>query len=456
MIATDANSSTAPARLPWRIGVAYGFATLGTGSFIVVPQLFLLFFMTDQLGISPAWASLTLLLPKLWEFLTDPYIGLRSDRANTRWGRRHPFMFVGALSLSLGIAMMFNVPQLETWEARWLYITIMFILATTGYAVFIVPYTALLGELTPSPQERTRIVAIRMAFLSISLLIAAIVWPEILKSLGGGRSAYAMVGWGVGGLCLVAMLVTVIGTLRAPQVRRPVAQESSLASQLRGVASDKAFLSLAAAYVLHMLAQSASSAMLAYVGKYLSPLGGNFLIISFGVSTTASIVAMAVWPVIGRWLSKRQCFITGSLIGALGYLVCTYGLVHSTPLLILGSVMCGAGFAAGQLFGFSLLPDVIDARRARRATHDDGAFTGVWVGLEKLGLALGASAAGLAIGWFGFIASTGETVSQPPMALSAMLWLYGYVPAVLMSLAVWPLMTSSLKSMEARASFSAE
>ncbi|MGB3067230.1 MAG: MFS transporter [Ottowia sp.] len=437
-----------PTALPFSSRLAYGFATLGTGSFLVVPQLFLLFFMTDQLGISPFWASLTLLAPKLWEFLTDPYIGLRSDQLKSRWGRRHPFMLFGGVLLSVGIAMVFNVPTLDTPQARWLYVTSMFVLATTGYALFIVPYTALLGEITTDAHERTRVVALRMGFLSLSLLVAAVVWPEVLKSLGAGLSAYAVVGWGVGVLCLIAILVTVAGTRNIPIANAGTAEEAPLLSQLRTVASNKAFVMLATAYGLQMLAQSANSAMLAYAGKYLSPLGANFLPLYFGATTLVSILAMIGWSFAATRFSKRFCFIAGSAIGSVGYVLSTIGLTGSVTTLVAGAVLCGIGFSAGQVFGFSLLPDILDQHRRRNFSSHDGAFTGVWVGLEKLGLALGATVAGLVIGWFGFIASTGETVAQPAAALGAMTWLFGYVPAVLMIVAMLPLTSSAFRELE--------
>lgn len=446
MTPTTPIAATQPLAL--RVRFAYGFATLGTGSFLVVPQLFLLFFMTDHLGIAAAWASFTLLLPKLWEFLTDPYIGLRSDRAQTRWGRRHPFMLLGAVLLSSGIALVFNVPALDTPQARWAYVTLMFVLATTGYALFSVPYTALLGEITNDRHERTRLVALRMGFLGLSLLIAAVGWPEVLKALGGSSRAYGVVGWGVGALCLVAMLVTVLGTRRMPLLQGAT-DATGLSAQLRIVLGERAFVMLALAYGLQMLAQSANSTMLAYVGKYLSPLGGNFLALYFGVMTLAGVVAMLFWPMVARRLPKRSCFVLGTCIGVVGFLVSVWGLSTSMAVLVAGAVLAGIGFSAGQVFGFSLLPDVIDVHRRRSGKNRDGAFTGVWVGWEKIGLALGAMLSGLVLGWSGFIPSTGEAVAQPASALAAMMWLFGIVPALLMAASLLPLLSRSLRVAEA-------
>lgn len=437
MTVTTVTAGAVPMRVPTRL--AYGFATLGTGSFLVVPQLFLLFFMTDHLGIPAVWASFTLLLPKLWEFMTDPYIGLRSDRSKSAWGRRHPFMLAGAILLSLGIALVFNVPQFETIEMRWIYVTGMFVLATTGYALFSVPYTALLGEMTTDRHERTRLVALRMGFLGASLLIAAVGWPEVLKALDGTTAAYGVVGWGVGALCLAAMLVTVFGTRRIRLIEGP-SDSTGLVDQLRLVLSERAFVLLALAYGLQMLAQSANSAMLAYVGKYWSPLGGDFLAVYFGVMTLVSIFAMAGWSMVGRYLAKRTCFVLGGLIGAIGFLISAAGLFAPLWVLILGAALAGIGFSAGQVFGFSMLPDVIDGNRRRTGISRDGAFTGVWVGWEKIGLALGAMVAGLVLGWMGFVASASETVVQPAAALSAIVWLFGVVPGVLMALSIMPLL----------------
>lgn len=442
----DSHNTATAIRLGTRL--AYGSATLGTGSFLVVPQLFLLFFMTEHLGIAAFWASFTLLLPKLWEFVTDPYIGLRSDRLQSRWGRRHPFMLAGALLLSLGIALVFNVPDLPSPTARWIYVTGMFILATTGYALFSVPYTALLGEMTEHAHERTKFVALRMGFLGVSLLLAAVGWPEVLKALGGDKSAYAVVGWGVGLLCAAAMLTTVLGTRSVP-LRLGESDSTPLASQLRIVLGERSFVMLALAYGLQMLAQSSNSAMLAYIGKYISPLGDNFLALYFGVMTLLSVFAMVGWTLVARYFSKRACFIVGTLIGVAGYVISSVGLHTSNTILVIGAVLAGIGFSAGQVFGFSLLPDVIDAHQRHHAKDRSGAFTGVWVGWEKIGLALGATVAGMALGWSGFIASTGgAATAQPQSALTAMVWLFGFVPAGLMLLSLLPLLSNSLARLD--------
>ncbi|HHH9110645.1 TPA: MFS transporter [Pseudomonas aeruginosa] len=434
-------------RLPLRTRIAYGVASLGTGNFLVVPQLFLLFYMTEFLGIPAMWASLTLLLPKLWEFVTDPYIGMRSDRTSTRWGRRHPFMLAGALLLSIGIALVFNVPGFESIQARWLFVTAMFVLATTGYALFIVPYTALLGEIAIDQRERTHLVAVRMGFLGLSLLIAAVFWPQVLVFLGHSDFGYAVLGGGVGLVCLVAILVTILGT-RGECRQSGKADEHAFMEHLRMVLRERAFVMLALAYGLQVMAQSINSTVLAYVGKYISHLGDSFLPTYFGLATAVSVVAMAGWSMAAKHLGNRRCFILGSMLSVCGYLLSMAGLNSPFWVLAVGATLGGIGFSATQVFGFSLLPAVVDHHQRTTGVPRDGAFTGVWVGWEKIGLAVGASLAGLVLGAFGFIASSGEPVEQPAEAVSAIFWLFGPVPAVLALLSVLPLLSRSLRTLK--------
>jgi Na+/melibiose symporter-like transporter len=209
---------------------------------------------------------------------------------------------------------------------------------------------------------------------------------------------------------------------------------------------ERAFVALALAYGLHMLAQSASSAMMAYVGKYISPLGANFLPVFMGLSMLVSIIAMVLWTLVARRLSKRHCFMIGSVIGAAGYLATALGVNGPIWLLIVGGILVGIGFSAGQVFGFSMLPDVIDQVRRRTGENREGVFTGVWVGWEKIGLAFGAMLAGQFLGLTGFLASVGETVTQPPAALSMIVTMFAYAPALLMLAALVPLMSRSLRA----------
>ncbi len=71
--------------------------SVGTGLFSSVTGILLLFFMTDTLGIAAATAGLVLFIPKFWDVVFDPLVGIASDRTHSRWGRRQPYFCVHVL-----------------------------------------------------------------------------------------------------------------------------------------------------------------------------------------------------------------------------------------------------------------------------------------------------------------------------------------------------------------------
>ena len=95
--------------------VGYALGSLATGTFGTVPGLLLLYFLTDTLGVAAGLASVTVLLPKLWDVFWNPLVGGWSDRTHTRWGARRPWMFAGSLILPVFFVAMFAAPTSLSW-----------------------------------------------------------------------------------------------------------------------------------------------------------------------------------------------------------------------------------------------------------------------------------------------------------------------------------------------------
>ena len=121
--------------MPLSRAIKVGWATgeLGIALFIGITMIFLLYFLTEGLRISPVIAGFVLLVPRVWDLLTDPIIGAFSDRTRTRIGRRRPFLLVGALALGPLFALIFAVPGSLSDTAKIVYVTLMYLLASTAY-----------------------------------------------------------------------------------------------------------------------------------------------------------------------------------------------------------------------------------------------------------------------------------------------------------------------------------
>jgi glycoside/pentoside/hexuronide:cation symporter, GPH family len=153
--------------------IGYGIGSVGTGIFSTVPGLLLLSFMVRYLQIPPALAGMVMLIPRLWDVITDPFAGSLSDRTRSRWGARRPWMLAGALTLPITFALLFRVPDLTGTAAAW-YLMLIYILCTTFFTIYQVPYIAMPVEMTEDYYERTTVMSWRIAFLTLGILVGAL------------------------------------------------------------------------------------------------------------------------------------------------------------------------------------------------------------------------------------------------------------------------------------------
>lgn len=119
------------------------------------------------LGVSPAWIARAMLCKLIFEAVWDSVFGWWSDNTRTRWGRRRPFILVGAIAAGLFLPVMFAArPGWTEWQY------FLFMVGTMAVYVpimscFYMPYQSLGAELTPDYHERTAMGAFRSAFQKV-------------------------------------------------------------------------------------------------------------------------------------------------------------------------------------------------------------------------------------------------------------------------------------------------
>lgn len=418
--------------LPVGTMAAFGVGSLGTGVFSTVPSVLLLYFMTSVLGISPALAAITVFIPKFWDVLIDPVIGMVSDRTQSRWGRRRPYMLVGGITMSLFFVLLFSVPAFETPFERFVYVTLAYMACATAYAVFSVPYIAMPAEISRSPEERTTLMSFRMGFAMAGILLGGAGAPFLVDLAGGGRAGYAVMALTIGMICGIAMVVPVFATRGLGTASVPA--EFKLGEGLRQAAACKPFLLLLAAYLLQLAGLGCFSGALPYYAVHIRGGSGITVTLLFVALNVSAIVAMPLWVRLSRGAGKVGAYIGSSVLLALataGLWFCDSGA--SDALLYAQVCLMGLAFAGQQLFPFALLPDVLDADARATGIHRQGMFTGLWTAGEKLGLALGGLVTGAVLSWTGFVASSGTVVEQPQSALTGVRLAFAILPSLLVA-----------------------
>ncbi|PRY34543.1 Na+/melibiose symporter-like transporter [Umezawaea tangerina] len=384
-----------------------------TGAFGTVPGLLLLPYLTDGLAVPAAVAGLLVLLPKAWDVVFNPVAGRISDRA----GVRRPFLLGGGLAVAVLFAALFA-------GGSAVYVAAVFLLCATAYAFFQVPYVAMLAEITEDYDERTRLMAWRMAVLALAILVSGAGAPAVRDLTG-----YPVMGVSVGVLILLGTLVTYLGTAGVAASTRvtTAASPRELWAVVRG---SKPFRLLLTVFVVQAVGLGTMLAGVDYFARLV--LGDSkYQTVLFVGFVGPALLVMPLWQRVGGRYGKRIGLVAASLLFAVA--VVGLGAARVLPVGVVIGLMAfvGVGYAGMQVFPLAMLPDVITAEERASGSSRAGLFSGVWTAGETFGLALGPGVYGLVLALGGYEASTDGAVVQSSGAVLAALVGFTAIPAVL-------------------------
>lgn len=180
--------------------LAYGAGDLGPAITANVLVFFLLYFFTQVAGLPPGLAGSILMVGKISDAINDPIIGMCSDRADSPWGRRLPWMFFGAIPFGVLFILQWVVPKFSSNDAIndwWLfgYYIVIGILFNLSYTAVNLPYTALTPELTQDYNERTSLNSFRFAFSLGGSILSLILAGLIFNTYGDNqKQQYLILG----------------------------------------------------------------------------------------------------------------------------------------------------------------------------------------------------------------------------------------------------------------------
>jgi GPH family glycoside/pentoside/hexuronide:cation symporter len=415
--------------------LAFGVGTVGTAVLLNTVTVYLPAFMATVLGQSVALAGGLLTLSKLYDVICDIVIGLASDRTQSRLGRRRPYMLAGALIGSLAFCLIFDPPFASGHALVW-EMGLLLVLYSTGYSLFNVPYLALPPELAGDYHGRTRLLSFRTVCVSIGQFIALSVSGWILHAEGGGRAAYAIMGFTLAAVIILTELGTVFGLhgSTAPAIAGP-----SVARSIKSLASlfnNRPFCLLMAAKFLQLISISISFStsllfMLNVVGRGF--LGQADLSLAQNIAIALS---MPVWLKISHRLAKRRTAMLAIAIYAvatLSWLLAGHG--ESIAGIVGRGIVLGFGAGGIVLMASSMLPDVMEYDHLKTGLLREGVFSSCFAVIEKTAFATGPGLIGAYLAYAGYIPTFGgHIVVQPAYVLTALYIATAVLPAVTMLL----------------------
>jgi glycoside/pentoside/hexuronide:cation symporter, GPH family len=409
---------------------AYALAIIGIPVYVYIPK-----FYTDVVGINVILMGYILFSVRIFDAVTDPVIGYLSDRTATRFGRRRPYIAVGAVFLSAMMILLFNppraTPSFETiWFGVFIYALFLF------WTIVTVPYESLGPEITFDYNERTSLFGMRDGFL-IAGTIAAAGSPALVQWLFGlsGEAAgeRAKFFW-------ISILYTplLVGTawwcVWAVKELHPQPEKEvlGLASGLRQVAHNRPFVLLLVAYTISAIGNNLPATLILFYVQYVlqSDQADFFLLLYFA----SGIIFLPGWIFIARRTGKKAAWLASMAINSgafVGVFFLGPGDVFPYGILVF---LSGIGFGASLALPSAMQADVIDYDELLTGERREGLYIGLWSISKKLAAAIGIGVGLYLLGMAGYT----PNVDQTPKVQFMLRVLYALIPSLcnLLGLAV--------------------
>ena len=393
-------------------------------------------FMTNFLGIGAGAAAPLLLVSKLYDMVTDPLMGVVSDRSTTRWGRRRPFLMLGGVVSAIGLTLVFNPPAIDTQAWLIAYVLGSLLVIYTGYTLFNVPYLTMPAEMTSSYHERTTLMSYRVVFLNIGALIAVSSFA-LVQWLGNDRAAHGTMGWAFAILIFLGSAYCFFGTAPARQTLQEE-HAYSIGTQIRTAFQNRPLMLLLSAKFCQLLGVSLSTATGVYFKVVVLGLSYQLTTLYLYTSSLVILAVIPAWNMASRRYGKRLAYMAATA----GYALVTLTWLLATaddPLsyIFIRAVLLGICAAGILVMGPALLPDAVEYDYLKTGMRREGTLSSFYSTVEKLAFAIGPALALYFLSWFGYQAGTeGLEIEQPQTAIIAIYMGAGLTPAALNALSL--------------------
>ena len=418
---------------------------------------FLLIYYSQVVGLDPSLAGFALLLALVFDAVSDPLVGRWSDHIRSRLGRRHPLLYASVVPVAVCYYALWVPPELsEAGTFAWLLIfTIGLRLSLTMHSV---PFNALLPELAPDYDERTRLMNYSVGsawFFGTLISVAMYAWwladtPDYPDGAGvlrraGYEDAGAVAAAAVG-ICLALAAAATHRHILALAKPPSHAQSGGRAlAEMVATLRDRNLITLVASAALGAIAGGTSSALWAYMQPWFWGLGSEEIRTILAAQLLAPVAAVVLLPRVGLGSDKKLRMIQFSVLSIL--VVCgpvIADLIGAFPsdghparfpaLVVLGVLQVILAVMTGALAA-SMVADVVDARAVAVGRREEGLVMATLSFVGKVAAGMGVWLGGLVLAVIDF--PSGEEIAALDRDMVERLgWWYGPLLACLYAASV--------------------
>jgi GPH family glycoside/pentoside/hexuronide:cation symporter len=410
-------------RISLKEKIGYSLGDAASNFYWKTFEFYVVFFYTDVFGISAAAVGMMMLVTRFADAVADPVMGSIADRTKSRWGHFRPYLLWGALPFAAAGVLTFSTPNLGS-GAKLIYAYVTYSLLMFIYTAVNIPYSALMGVITPNSQERTSISSIRFIGAFTAGMLVQFCTLPLVKFLGHGSDTR---GWQltmvVYGICAITLLLLCFATTRE-RVAPPAQQNPNIKSDVINLFGSKPWIVLVGVLLLTLAAFAIKGSVTAYYFKYFvhrEDLIGLFLL-SNGF---AFIVAVSLTSYLNKFFGKKPLFMFA--LGAGGLIVMFFSLAKPDDIWLMFGLQIVSSFVIGfnSPLVWAMFADTADHAEWRTGRRNTGLVFASAIFSTKIGFAIGAWILGLILAFFGYAANVAQTGRSIHGIILSMSWIPG-------------------------------
>ncbi len=453
---SSASGASVPTKVPMYNKISYGAGSMADIVMQETIELYVVYFYITTMGISPMMVGLAVMIPRLWDTVTDPVMGNISDNFRSRWGRRRPFIVLGGVLICIPFTMVWMVPSSLGEVGILLWFVVCMLGYSTFYTVYFVPYFSLGAEMSTDYNERTHIASVRMFIGRIAGLGMAPVFELVYN-----KDLFSNEQVGFTAVALVFSALTIAGALWAVSTTREATyvqtqEKINFIEAIRYTLRNGPFVILLIVTVVSGVAFWSVLRLGRFVNVYYVHGGSES---SLGrINTIAELISVFV-AFASIILVDRMCKYFGKLAARIVLTTIVMFLQMSSwflfnpdhPYLYL-FYAAGTGLLyASTLIYTAMIPDVADDDELKTGLRREGMFFGVWGLFGKLTFSIGPLLSGIILELIGFKEGQ-EMQTEHTLWWMRFIFAFGAVPlsiATILVLFKYPLTEKRVRAMRA-------
>ncbi|MFD1673985.1 MFS transporter [Alicyclobacillus fodiniaquatilis] len=404
-------SATTSVKINVKQAFSYAAGNFGLNLFFNAVSTYLLYFYTDDFGITAAAAGSLMFIVQLVNLVANPAMGIIMDRTRSRFGKFRPYLLFGSLPLAVIGVLTFSAPHLSSSD-KLAYAYITYILFNVIYSIVNVPYSSLLAVMSDDYYARARISSIKVSIGQFGGLVVTTATLPLVHLFHVEANGFKVI-YSIFGLMLFAsMLISFFGTKGVGLVEtaakvQPERPRQPFGTQLKTVFVNKYLMLLLLFILVNQMSLSIKNSVAVYFFKYNIGRADLFSVYSF-IGFAVMIVFIIINPFVVSRIGKRNVGIVGQALIAIALL--GFYLLHANvgAVFFFGAVTY-AGFGLTTPLLWSMVPDTVEYGQWRTGVRAEGMIYAAFIFVQLLAAAVAAKLSGSLLSAFGYVANKTQT-----------------------------------------------